>query len=448
MGLLSLAGVLTAGMLAMPADGQAPAASASDTTNTPGTNAAAPEPGGFSMPSWIHFRGEIRGRFEDVSNIGWVAGTGDGYYLNRLRLSVLVKALPWLRFYAQMQDSRAANYAGSQPNTVYNPFDLRQGYVEIGREEKGGFALKIGRADITLGSGRLVSPSGWANANRSFEGIAGSYQGDLMKVDVIEVSTVLIDPTGLDEHKPGDRVFGGYFSFGKILSGARIEPYVLVHRNLAVASETGVLGNAIVPTGGFRVIGVAPFRLDYSAELAEQWGYYSTDRVSAVAGFYSVGWRVNDSSYKPHVSLQYSHASGDGSAKDGERHTFDQIYPYGTPDMFGLADQMGWKNMRNARVGFDFMATKKLKVQANFEEMYLATTQDGLYNSSGTRTILNRKATSRHVGSEPDIQAWYTWSKYLSFGGGLGRLFAGEYLTQSTKVNGYVYPFVSWTASF
>ena len=60
--------------------------------------------------------------------------------------------------------------------------------------------------------------------------------------------------------------------------------------------------------------------------------------MSALAGFYSAGWRVNDTTYKPHFSLQYAHASGDGSAKDGTRHTFDQIYPYGTHDMFGLAD--------------------------------------------------------------------------------------------------------------
>jgi hypothetical protein len=402
----------------------------------------------FSMPSWIRFGGELRGRFEDPSNIGWVAGTGDAYYLNRFRLSVLVKPLPWLRFYAQTQDARAGSYPGSQPNTVYNPFDIRQAYVALGSEGKNGFALKVGRQDITLGSGRLISPSGWLNANRSFDAFVGSYNGDAMKVDVIDASTVLIDPTRLDRHKPGDRVMGGYFTFGKILPGMSIEPYVLVHRNIAIASETGVLGNATVPTGGFRVIGKAPMRFDYSAEFAQQWGYYSSDRVSANAGFYSAGWRVNDSTYKPHFSLQYAHASGDGSAKDGTRHTFDQIYPYGTHDMFGLADQMGWKNMRNARAGFDVMATRKLKVMAYFEEMYLANTQDGLYNSSGTRTILNRKATSRHVGSEPDIEAWYTWSKYLSFGAGLGRLFPGEYLKESTKVNGYVYPFLSWTASF
>ena len=400
------------------------------------------------MPSWIHFGGELRGRFEDPSNIGWAPKTNDAYYLNRFRLSVLVKALPWLRFYAQMQDARAGGYPGSQPNTVYNSFDLRQGYVELGSADKTGFSVKAGREDVTLGSGRLVSPSGWLNANRSFEGIVGSYRGDWMKVDVLEVSVILIDPTRFDEHKPGDRIFGGYFTFGKILPSMSIEPYVLVHRNLAIASETGVLGNAIVPMAGLRVIGTAPYRFDYQAEVVGQWGYYSTDSVSALAGFYGVGWRVNDSIYKPHFSLEVSHASGDGSAKDGTRHTFDEIYPYGDHDMFGLADQMGWKNMRLGRAGFDFMPVRKLTVKANFEEMYLATTQDGIYNSSGTRTLLNRKATSRHVGAEPDIQAWYKWSKYLNFGAGLGRFFAGAYLNESTKVSGYVYPFFSWTAAF
>jgi hypothetical protein len=235
MNLFALAGILVSGLLAMAGDdpqldtdsGQAPTSSDSSSSG----------PSRFSMPSWIHFGGELRGRFEDPSNIGWVKGSGDAYYLNRFRLDVLVKARPWLRFYAQMQDARAGNYPGSQPNTVYNPFDIRQAYVALGSEDKSGFALKFGRQDITLGSGRLISPSGWVNANRSFDALVGSYYGSEMKVDVLDASAVLIDPTRLDRHKPGDRVMGGYFTFGKVLPGATVEPYILVHRNIAVTSE-------------------------------------------------------------------------------------------------------------------------------------------------------------------------------------------------------------------
>jgi Alginate export len=85
------------------------------------------------------------------------------------------------------------------------------------------------------------------------------------------------------------------------------------------------------------------------------------------------------------LSLEYNYASGN-AAKDGEPNTFDQFYP-SNHNYYGMIDQFGWKNMKNERAGFDFLPLKKLKVRTDFNEFYLATVQDGLYNSTDFRGL-------------------------------------------------------------
>src|SRR5580658_8777729 len=57
------------------------------------------------LPSWLHFGGEERARFEGITGEGFKP-VGDAYMLNRLRLSMEVKPLDWLKFVLQSEDSR------------------------------------------------------------------------------------------------------------------------------------------------------------------------------------------------------------------------------------------------------------------------------------------------------------------------------------------------------
>ena len=214
-----------------------------------------------------------------------------------------------------------------------------------------------------------------------------------------------------------------------------------------IKGENGKVGNAVVGTIGARLIGTLPWRIDYSGELAHQFGPYAGDRVDASAGAFVLGWTVKPSTWKPRLSAEFDEASGDLHSKDNVRQTFDQTYA-GNHSYYGIADVIGWRNMRGIRGGFEVFPLKKLKLQSDFNEFYLATTQDGLYNDGGTRTELDRAATSRHVGSELDIQGTYGFSRRLSLAAGLGHLFAGDYLKEASKGGSYNYPYITWTAKY
>jgi hypothetical protein len=112
-----------------------------------------------------------------------------------------------------------------------------------------------------------------------------------------------------------------------------------------------------------------------------------------------------------------------------------------------MIDQFGWKNLKNWRAGFDCHPFKKLKLRADFNEFYLATVQDALYNSSGSAALLNRKSTSGHIGSEANMVALYQWTRIWKFGAGYGRLFAGEFLKQSKNNFSYTYPYLMFAGN-
>jgi len=376
--------------------------------------------------------------------MNFTPGAHDGYYLSRTRLSLMVRPTPWLKFFGEGQDGRVLGYnASTQPANMHNALDLRQGFIDLSTEDRHGFGLRIGRQELVLGSARLIGVSDWG-LSRTFDGARASFYQTGLKIDVMAITPVLLDPSRVDRKRPGDRLAGSYITLDKWGPELVIEPYVFVRRQIRIACENGRIGDAMVGTAGFRVLGKLPGRIDYSAELARQWGSYAGDSISSMAGAYVAGWTVNGSPGKPRLSVEYDHASGDRASNDGHRQTFDQLYSH-NPNSTAVANLMGWRNMRNPRAGFEFLMTKKWKVQADINEFYLATTQDSYYNAYGVRLALNRNATSRHVGSAIDVTNIFQLTKTVSVSAGIVHLFPGEYLKQSTPGSGYNYPYLAWT---
>ena len=60
-----------------------------------------------------------------------------------------------------------------------------------------------------------------------------------------------------------------------------------------------------------------------------------------------------------------------------------------------------------------------LKVVLDYRDFRLATVADGLYDSAGTRIVLNRAASSRHVGHGPDAHVVWAAGEYgdITLGG-------------------------------
>ena len=403
---------------------------------------AAPKPDNSFFGRTLAFTGQIRVRLESMRGTDFSPTTADAYTLSRIRFGVAFQPTSWLRAYGEAADARAEFYKTTPASNIDDPFDLRQAYVEVGALEGNGVRARVGREDMTIGSGRLVSVGDWSNDSKTFDVARATLTSGFLNMEVIGGSPVNLDTTRFDRHKAGEHFFMDYATFKTILPGGSVEPYFIAKTQYGtddVKSKDGHLGTADTLYAGMRVIGKLPGRFDYSVEGVKEAGHKSHDVVDAWGYVAGGGWTVNDAPAKLHFSSDYVWASGDDGKKDGFHEAFDCLYGLNQP-LNSMTGQISWKNIEDWRAGFDLYPVKMLKVKIDYRDYWLATTQDGLYNSSGTRTVFDAKATSNHVGEGVDAQIILTLNRKTVIGFGLGKLSPGEYLKQAGKTTGLVYP--------
>jgi hypothetical protein len=168
--------------------------------------------------------------------------------------------------------------------------------------------------------------------------------------------------------------------------------------------------------------------------------------VSAWAGHIAVGKTFKAAPTR--IFAEYNTASGDTSSTDGRRGTFDQLHPTGH-DKLGLSDQVGWRNIRNARAGVEVRPTSKWLVAGSYHSWWLASVTDALYSASGAVVARSPSgAAGRFVGQEIDGQFTYVYSPQLQIAGGYADLMPGEFLESATPGRSYRAPYVMVTYAF
>jgi len=395
----------------------------------------------------VKLTGSIRERWEGPEG-PFTVTPSDSYVYSQIRLGIIYQPASWLNVFVEAQDARGLFYQAPQPNSFYNPLDLHLAWVSFGKQEGPGLFVKVGRQDMVIGSGHLLAATDywWTYAARNFDVVYGSYTNKYFKSELVAGSAVLVNTAGFDEHRPGDHVYAEYNSFGHIVPGASVEPYLIVRTLDGVKSKEGQVGNMDTLAVGVRLVGkIRGF--DYNFEPLHQFGSYSNDTLRAAGLLTGAGWLVSSKGWKPRIYTDYEYASGDDAKKNYTRETFDNMFGFNWP-MNSVTGQFAWKNLKDLRAGVEFAPFKKLKFKVDGREYWLANIHDGLYNALGTRTVFNPDAKSAHIGESIEMMATATVTKSTSFGFGVGTIFPGEYLKESKKDQAYIYPYISFTQTF
>jgi hypothetical protein len=231
--------------------------------------------------------------------------------------------------------------------------------------------------------------------------------------------------------------------------GGVLEPYEFVRTAQNLRTEAGAPGDLTSSTSGVRAVGKLSARTDYNIEAAIQRGSLGTDTISAWAGHAQIGRTIPLASKTYRTFGEYNFASGDDTPGDEVRGTFDQLYP--TPhDKYGLADQVGWKNIHHLRAGLEARPHAKLMLAGGYHSFWLASATDALYSAGGA--VLARLPTEagtakadRHVGQELDIQATFIPSPRIQLHVGYAHIFTGAFLKAATPGKSYSAPYIMVT---
>ncbi len=398
------------------------------------------------MPKWLRVRGEFRERVEGFENSGFDESRDDLYYLSRFRFNATATS-KLFAVTVQAQDARVGKKTVGPTGTPFTAaFDLRQAFADVGTL-KSSVVARVGRQELAFGDQRLLGHLNWTNAARTFDAARVTFKSKATQVDVFGASIVRILDGEFDKSGSGNRFAGAYVSTGSLVPKGTVEPYVFWRRDVNQRTETATFGSLKQVTTGARLVGRLPASLDYNIEMDAQTGSLGTDDVRAWAGH----WQLRSTlpgTESPHVTGEYNYASGDKNPADGTRGTFDQLYPTGH-DKYGLADQVGWRNIHDLHVGFDLTPFKATPVAVHYHSYWLAQERDGLYAASGA--LLARVvsgAASTKVGQEVDVQVSRPLTPQIALLAGYSHLFAGPFLKEATPGKSYTGPFVMLTYVF
>jgi Alginate export len=436
--------------LAQPVDREEPASGALHDGSRSGSWLFPVERLNLALPRWLRFGGEFRTRYESEDDIGYTT-TNDTYLLTQVRFNVTIQPVKWLTFFSETQDSRVF-FNKHVPDAVpyQNTWDIRQAYVLIGSGREGWADVMVGRQVLAFADERVIGPSDWLNMGRTFDSVRLDVHQTGYKVSLFASSVVIGVDGAMDHHLQSNNLYGVYGSFKNAIPRATLEPYVLWRVAPANAGlpETANRGHLNEATVGLRVAGALPAAFDYAIEMDRQTGSLGPNSIRAWAGYWSLGRTFRSVPTAPRIFVESNYASGTRNPNGHTWGTFDQIYP-SNHDKLEFADQFGRKNIQQVRAGAEETIGKKWRLRQTYEDLWLATTHDALYASSGAIAIsADPNATSRHIGQEVDLTAQYQVNTGISVGFGYGRLFPGRFLKTASPGKNYSYPFVYLTYRF
>ncbi len=320
----------------------------------------------------------------------------DLYWLNRFRVTARFSIKPWLSAAVQAQDARVEGRNGPVAGAPFrDQFDLRLAHADVGNLERSRFAVRVGRQELAFGDQRLVGHVNWLNTARSFDAVRGVFRHKKIRVDGFAASVVTCMVDEFNPSGAGNYFYGADAPLALLPFGGVLEPYEFVrsttqstvgrgrHRHARLVHDRRSPGRQTLP--GHRL---QP-RSGHPAGLARKQTISRRGRVTGL-----VGRTISSGRATYRVFGEYNYASGDDTPGDGRRGTFDQLYP--TPhDKYGLADQVGWKNIHHVRAGLEFKPQPRLALAGGYHSFWLASARDALYNAGGAPIARIRDGRTR-----------------------------------------------------
>jgi hypothetical protein len=326
-----------------------------------------------------------------------------------------------------------------------NRFDLLRAYVDFKLADvEGGGTLhyRFGRQFLKYGSQHLLSPLGWANTYRNFEGHKLMYSTKDWDIDGFYMQSVNA-PAGGTGYGPvsfdtpdSDRTISGIYSTYKGMKDSTLDLYWL-HFNEAnlvtnrMGGERDTFGARLAGTKAVKECNKVVGMWNWDVEGALQTGndeFGNPIEQNVFAGFFSAigGYRFNSMRWAPTVNGIFYYGSGDDDPTDGDINTVYTLYPLGHA-YWGLIDNFSGQNLIDYGISASVKPHEKFTFLAAWHKFKLAEANDNLYNLAGAPFAL----ASDDIGSEVDLVGTLAVTKNINVQLGYFWFFYGDGVNNS-----------------
>ncbi len=360
--------------------------------------------------------GSYRLRFHDESNMRGLGLTGndDDFLLHQTRLYGNLEISSRVRIYAEMIDA-VSNYESRSPRPIeedradllnlFGDFLLLDG-------PRIDTSFRIGRQELIYGNQRLVSPLGWANTRRTFQGGKLDFKGK--KWDVQTFWTNPMPTTTLRFNSPDQsREFSGVYAAGKPAENQTVDLFYLRF------IETDGAGFQYNTFGG-RYQGKHDAWL-WEGFVAGQFGEVAAASQGAWAYTLGLGRNLDPLPWSPTLWAYFDFATGAANG-NGFHHLFPLAHKY-----LGFMDLFGRRNIEDVNFLLTAKPTAKLKLLLWWHIFHLQNGNDVPYNVNMTPFAGATPGGSSSLGQELDLLASYNLTPYTNVVFGYSHFFTGDW---------------------
>lgn len=337
----------------------------------------------------------------------------------------------------------APTFGNELPQVIIdeNRSDLLQYYLDLNLMEvgDGNLHFRYGRQFLKYGSQHLISPLGWANTYRNFEGYKLYYTSSDWDIDAFAVQPV--NGAALNRFRPESydtpdqsRWFSGVYATYKQAPGGVIDIYWLwlkedEDRRLILDGNRHTLGMRYAGKQGSDDI-------LWSWDLEGGYQFGEEDFVTGLnqdiqAGYLSaqVGPTFSSMPWTPSLTGIFWWGSGDQNPLDGTNNTNSTLFPLGHA-YWGQIDNLNGQNLLDYGAHLTVKPADKLSFLAGWHWFEKASSNDAIYNIAGV-PFGGVVPTDATIGNELDLIATYQVNKNLQLQLGYFWFWYGDAVTQN-----------------
>lgn len=323
---------------------------------------------------------------------------------------------------------RHTTRAGGPANGTEDHLAIHQGYVDLAS----GFGTwRVGRQEIAYGEQRLIGHFGWNPTARSFDMVKLSLPARVKG----EGTDFFYGRLGHVANKTSNPTLAGAYLTRTVSTSAAkgaSDVYLLFKGDRIAGRTLNVYTLGARPKVNFSQT------VDGLLEIAGQAGYNAGKDISAWAYSATLGYTLPKNPAGIRFHLAHDFASGGDPADPKRVRTFDQLFPT-NHFHYGLADNVGWRNMNDLRFGVRAKPTAQWNVLVEGHRFRLADAKDNWYAAGGApmRGVNGQPlrdatgAAGRDLGSEIDIQAVYTPQDRIALSAGYARFMPGDFVKRA-----------------
>jgi hypothetical protein len=358
--------------------------------------------------AYLTLAGEVRERVEgyDRAFFGLTGGSTFTSYATRLLADADLHLGPRFRTFVELGSYwESGREPASRPIDV-GDLELQQAFLDfVGLDRpRSRVTLRLGRQELPLGSGRLVSIRDGANVRLSFDAAKVTWVRGGRTVVEASAGRPVVPKEGVFESETSSREWFWYADFARAGSAAgrpAVELFYVGHSLRGALYGRGIGDETRHSVGGRLWARPAPW--DYSVQAGYQLGSFGTADIRAWGVATETGVFVSLPG-RPRVALRADFASGD-RGEAGVLRTFNAPYP--ALNYFSEAAVFAPGNSFDLHPYLEARPARKIVASAGVDLVWRFRTSDAIYRAGGGILVPPGVAGGRFVTAITQLDA--TW---------------------------------------